>query len=330
MSAAKTTKQKSYFSLAKHNVFQIFIFYFLLFASIVLIFVQLLPLLSYFFTNFLGGEIVNNGKWVPYYIDSAKPLRETSTYLTWAVDIYKNTAQEARYWFNPILSVCVPSSILGIFLAFIISMLLPRRLGYMRHKVEREIANTIEKITSTKLGYIDEHEKVEIINSIISADLRDLHGFVKDWGINIEDLKVFRRVLIWRQGSILFRIWHLNDAVRFYMRSYFTVKYNNTVLGFVYVGAAILIIIIGLRGLKFVPPTQPSLVLFALGLEFSLLVTYAFTLMYTKQEDEAEADKHLANHQNDNLYMGSEFGNSREIEKLLRIFIKSGSKKSKE
>jgi len=62
------------------------------------------------------------------------------------------------------------------------------------------------------------------------------------------------------------------------------------VLGLVYIGAAVLIIVIGLRGLKFLPATDPSVVLGALGLEFLLLITYAAMLMYGRGE-ESSADE---------------------------------------
>jgi hypothetical protein len=113
-----------------------------------------------------------------------------------------------------------------------------------------------------------------------------------------------------------------------YMRFYFTVKYGNTVLGFVYIGAAVLIIIVGLRGLKFIPPTQPSVVLFALGLEFTLLVIYAFSLIYTKQDDEQEAEhSSKGTGGTDYMYLSSDYGSSRDVEKLLRVFIKSSPSK---
>jgi hypothetical protein len=73
--------------------------------------------------------------------------------------------------------------------------------------------------------------------------------------------------------------------VKFYMREYFTDRYANAVLGLVYIGAAILIIVIGIRGLKFLPATDPSVVLGALGLEFMLLITYAVVLMYGRTEE---------------------------------------------
>jgi hypothetical protein len=51
-------------------------------------------------------------------------------------------------------------------------------------------------------------------------------------------------------------------------------------------GAAVLIIVIGIRGLKFLPATDPSVVLGALGLEFMLLVTYAVVLMYGRTDED--------------------------------------------
>jgi hypothetical protein len=118
-------------------------------------------------------------------------------------------------------------------------------------------------------------------------------------------------------------MWHVNDGIRMYMRYYFTVQYSNAVLGFVYIGAAVLIIIIGLRGLKFIPPTEPSLVLFALGLEFSLLIVYAVTLMYARQEEEFVLEQ--SGSQSDVLMLGKDFGSSKDIENLLRVFINKKS-----
>jgi len=56
-------------------------------------------------------------------------------------------------------------------------------------------------------------------------------------------------------------------AMRLYMSHHFTESYANTVTGLAYFGAAILIIIIGIRGLKFIPATRPSLILGAIFLE---------------------------------------------------------------
>jgi hypothetical protein len=64
-------------------------------------------------------------------------------------------------------------------------------------------------------------------------------------------------------------------------------------------------------------------VLFALGLEFSLLIVYAVTLMYARQEDEFVLEQ--TNSKSDMLMLGKDFGSSKDIENLLRVFINKKS-----
>jgi hypothetical protein len=84
--------------------------------------------------------------------------------------------------------------------------------------------------------------------------------------------------------------WSRNRAklfggLRLYMAHHFTEKYSNNVTGLAYFGAAILIVIIGIRGLKFIPATKPSLILAAISLEGTLLALLAFGLVYTEGEE---------------------------------------------
>lgn len=74
-------------------------------------------------------------------------------------------------------------------------------------------------------------------------------------------------------------------GLRLYMAHHFTEKYSNAVTGFAYFGAAILIVVIGIRGLKFIPATKPSLILAAISLEGCLLALLAFSLVYTESEE---------------------------------------------
>ena len=200
---------------------------------------------------------------------------------------------------------------------------MPATFGFMRQKIEREIANLVNTITMNYYGSDSSAEQNEIINLIKNADLQKMYEHSEDWGVTVEDLKILQRALIWREKSFFYKIFRLNDGITMYMRFYFTAKYGNAVLGFVYIGAAVLIIIVGLRGLKFIPPTQPSVVLFALGLEFTLLVTYAFSLIYTKQDEESELNQTSASQSGEFRYLSSDFGSAREVEKLLRVFIRS-------
>ncbi|ROL58149.1 hypothetical protein D9V86_11745 [Bacteroidetes/Chlorobi group bacterium ChocPot_Mid] len=319
---AKT--EKTYYELTEHNGGQIVIFIGMIAMIIIICFYFALPLMQYFFEKFLKGFVNNEtGKFISYQINNLEPKEGLSYLFSWAVDIYKGTPEEIRYWFNPVQSLIIPIVVLSFFMSSVISAVLPRKIGFLRQKIDREIANTISKISYIKYGSDSQHDFKEILNEIKNADFKDLHFFVEDWNMTFDDVLALQKAIKWRDYPFLKRLFHVNDGIQMYMRFYFTVKYSNTVLGFVYMGAAVLIIIIGLRGLKFIPPTQPSLVLFALGLEFTLLITYAVTLMYTKQEDDNELESKVGGMNTDSLLLSNEFGSSKDIEKLLRVFIKT-------
>ncbi|MGE5354231.1 MAG: hypothetical protein ACM3Q2_12485 [Syntrophothermus sp.] len=94
-----------------------------------------------------------------------------------------------------------------------------------------------------------------------------------------------------------------------YMTSEFVPKYANNIMGIVYTGAAILIIIVGLRGLgsvvsqiPFIPKIfidsatgkiHPDLVMFALILEFCVLLLLAFTTYFTPVENQKKDEASL-------------------------------------
>lgn len=325
--SSKSKSNYSPYELAEHNFNQFIMFYFLVIIGIYSMFVIFLPIMQrIFFEYFLHGKVYNNGEQISYYIDSGDLIR-TNWFTEWGADIYLRTAQEARYWFNPIISLFIPSAMFGFSIAIIFTTILPQSIGLMRQKIEREIAILLNKITYLRFGYEDTTEHSELIREIKNSDLRNMHLLAEEWEMTDEDLKVLYKAIIWRDSSFLYRLFHINDGISMYMRFYFTIKYNNAVLGFVYVGAAVLIIIIGFRGLKFIPPTQPSLVLFALGLEFSLLITYAFTIMYARQDEEMGIKSGGVS--NEPFFMSSDFGSAREIEKLLRVFINIQRKKLK-
>ncbi len=316
--------KSSYNDLAQHNPGQVIVFLLIIGGGILFTFIIAPPILEYIFTSFLNGSVTNNGREVYYNIDSGDLMKRTNYLLAWAVDIYKDTPQEARYWFNPALVLLIPSLLFGIGIAIIITLLLPGNTGFMRRKIEREIAVLIDRICLIKYGYQGDEERREIMDNLKSAGLAELRDYADLWNLQLEDIKALRKAIIWNDSIFLIKLFNLNDGLRIYMRSYFTAMHSNSVLGFVYIGAAILIIIIGLRGLKFIPSTQPSLVFFALGLEFSLLILYAFTLMYSRQEEETELDKNASSRSM--LRLGDELGNAKETEQLLRLFINTGDK----
>ncbi|MFP4528789.1 MAG: hypothetical protein ACLFQX_09580 [Candidatus Kapaibacterium sp.] len=316
---------QSYFELAEHNLLQIAIFFGLTFSLAIMIFYFALPGIETFFENTLNGKVYNGGQVISYSLEQSEPKKFTNYYSSWAVDAFHKTPEETRYWFNPLLSFILPSTLVGLFLAVAISAVMPGWLGYIRQKIERELAAVLDSIAVKKYGYHAEEYIPEIVDELKNANLRQLHEFEELWGIPTEDLKVLHKCLRWIDAHLWYRILHVNQGLNMYLRFYFSVKYSNTMLGFVYIGAGVLIIIIGLRGLKFIPPTQPSLVIFALGLEFSLLITYAFTLMYTRQEEELLESK--SHGDGESLLAPGGLGNMKEIEKLLKVFIKTTKRK---
>lgn len=321
------TLQKEYFQLTEHNKTQVVLFTLLLILGMSVAFYLLTILLQSLFTKYLMGDVSNNGEKVNYiYSKLTSKVFITNYFFNWAIDLNVKTPEQSRYWINPLIALIVPCFSFGIFFAFIVSAALNEKIGYIRQKIDREIAITLDSMCQKRFGIqIDDDSNEErniIFNDITNADLRKLHEFAQEYGMRLEDLKTLQRALNWRKKSMFLRFITLNDGLQLYLRFYFTVKYANQTLGLVYIGAAILIIIIGLRGLKFIPSTEPSLVFFALGLEFTLLILFAFTVMYGREED----DSHImlaGSSNNENFKLDSDLGDSKEIESLLKVFINS-------
>jgi hypothetical protein len=95
--------------------------------------------------------------------------------------------------------------------------------------------------------------------------------------IEIEDLK---NALIWKRNRV-----HIMKGFRLFMSHHFCEKYQNLTTGLAYGGASILIVMVGIRGIKLIPPTKPSLMIFSITLEFSMLLLLALTLIYTESEE---------------------------------------------
>lgn len=315
---------KNYFDLIEHNKIQLIVFFLLFLIFLVGIFYITINVAESIIGDYLSGTIYNDGKILAFNKETPNVELQTSYYKNWAIDIYEKTPQESRYWISPILSFVIPSALIAFALAAIVSALIPQGIGFIRQKIEREIINALDKISYKKNGTHSYDGNDELANELMSANMRDLHSYVTEYGISLEDLKALNRGLLWLNGSFVYKFFNLHHGFTIYLRFYFAEKYTNSVMGLVYMGAAFLIIIIGMRGLKFIPSTQPSLVLFALGLEFSMLVVYAVTLMFSKEEDSLNEKKQSS--PEENVFLSKDFGNTREVEKLLRMFLKKDYK----
>lgn len=323
----------NYINLAKPTNTHRFILYLFLFIGFIFSFVVLINLVQYFVEHNLNGKIYNktelrgqtkdDDKLVQRLLNNdkikkedRKKIREVSYWGNWAVDLHTPTSMEpdSRYWFQPLFSFSTISLLSALLFATMATTIMPISVGYFRQKIEREIITSIANIHLVLYGTRSNNYDTEIANQIINANPNDLRDLSQLWRIHIDDLSILRNAIIWRNNNIFYKLVHPIGGLRLYLRNHFTEKYSNTILGFVYIGAAFLIIIIGLRGLKFIPASEPSLVFFALGLEFSILLTYAFTLMFARPD---EQENITVTPSTDKKVIAS-----RQMENLLRSFLK--------
>ncbi|MCX8050566.1 MAG: hypothetical protein N3B17_01540 [Chlorobi bacterium] len=149
------------------------------------------------------------------------------------------------------------------------------RIVWNRTIPEEEVGGSQRHIVSFDEAFDRNTDPVVFRNTVLYIRIREhFSEFVER---SIEDLKA---ALDWQRNRL-----RITAALRLYMAHHFTEQYSNNVTGLAYGGAALLIVAVGIRGLKFIPPTRPSLILGAIFLEFSMLSLLAFTLLYTEEEE---------------------------------------------
>jgi hypothetical protein len=248
--------------------------------------------------------------------------------------VLRNTEEgglgENSVFIEPPIGFSVLALSLGFTIAIFLTFFMPSSIGFMAHKVDREIHHNKTKIR-LQTGFSDEivdlltmpdsdldaleHKDVRAaFKTIWDRTAQEHEGAKGNHGrrvIRFEDvftpdiaLSTFRSDALFVRINEFFSdfvvqeivdttggiMWsrgrhRLFPGLRLYMAHHFTEKYSNNVTGLAYFGAAILIVIIGIRGLKFIPGTRPSLILAAISLEGTLLALLAFGLVYTGAEE---------------------------------------------
>ena len=289
------------------------------------------PTVESFFTTFLRSEVLRDGSAVHYRISENREdeVVTTSPFTRWALvdpgDRERPGAsvqldaqgvpklRHAEYVFSPVIAFAPLVIVGGFVLAALLTTLLGGAAGLVKQKLEREILTALDRLAMAQFGEHTQQEITALAREIVSANLRTLHDLADRFAMPFSQLQLLRNAIRWRDANGALRLWRTHDAVKFYMREYFTNRYSNAILGLVYMGAAVLIIVIGIRGLKFLPATDPSVVLGALGLEFMLLVTYAIVLMYGRTDEE------LPEHGRDAVAHTAQLDS--DTEHLLRAFL---------
>lgn len=207
-----------------------------------------------------------------------KQLNVVSTWGQWTFQL----GEEQTIIIAPWLAFGFIDVFIGFTLALVVSLVLPESLGFMKLKLAREL-DLVRKRIKTQTNISTDAE----LNQWFSWSRNDVEaeGERRNFQDNvISEIIDASEALRWYKKNMISQIW-IFPAIRLYMSHHFTLKYANNVQGAAYMGAANLIIFIGIRGLKFIPAEQPSPILFALFIEFSLLVLLGITLIYTEEEE---------------------------------------------
>jgi|WetSurMetagenome_2_1015567.scaffolds.fasta_scaffold319019_1 hypothetical protein len=77
-----------------------------------------------------------------------------------------------------------------------------------------------------------------------------------------------------------FSLWMVHEMVH---------KYENNVQGFAYLGASVLIVVIGLRGIQVLDKSHSVFIILALALEFTLIGALGLMVFYKPEEDKRTA-----------------------------------------
>lgn len=328
--------RSQYFELSKHTSLQYVMYTILTIATVAFLHIMIaMPLMDMFFTKFMHADVASSGEILEYRIAEGAPKDEvvTNLFTNWGIIERMAGAENemgrrrmARYLFNPTLALLPLVLFIGFGLSTYFVAFLPKSIGLLRQKIQREIMNTLDTISMALYGEHTDEEIMHLRNRVMEADIRDLHDLAKEYKITVDEVKNLQGALLWQEATSPFEIFMRTQvALQFYMRSYFSVQYANAILGMVYMGAAVLIIIIGIRGLKFIPSSEPSIILFALSLEFILLIVYAVMLIFSPKED----DREQSHSSNDGAGIFSILGGNAqdtgarnaEVESLLKIFM---------
>ena len=222
----------------------------------------LMAVAVHFFLCWVVGMAADDVKWHPFGVDSDVKFGE------------------AQFQLNAIVSF-LP---FDFFFGFCFSVLLgfALRVPFFRDRVYHTIIEVKKRLM---LQLSASQEEVESIlrndpdnNQRLLARREDIN--LESVESEINSINSGQRYLDGKAGFM--------SGISLYMKFHFVETYSNGVTGLAYAGAAFLIIVVGVRGLKFIPAVKPSPILFALGIEFSMLCLLALALLYTEEEERTD------------------------------------------
>jgi len=208
------------------------------------------------------ANLADNVRWHPFGVDSDVRFGE------------------AQFFVNPIVSFLPFDLLFGFAIAVVIGFII--RLPFFRDRVYHTVLD-IKKRLMLQLS-----ASVEEVESILKNDPENnARLLARRDDINLESVQAEINAITSAQAYLAGKgSW--TSGMNTYMRFHFTEEYSNRVTGLAYGGAAFLIFVVGIRGLKFISATKPSFVLFALGVEFTMLVLLSTTMIFTEEEERTD------------------------------------------
>lgn len=184
------------------------------------------------------------------------------------------------YFVNPYIAFMPLHLFIAGILAFLVSMFLPVQgsIAWTRRKLHREY----ERVGSLLRKQFEAHGvDFDEMFRLSSTKREELLRFTTLPQVIVTEIEDYAAIDRWMRNE------SANPLVplKFYFRYRISAAYGNIIQGLVSGGAAILIFVIGLRGLKLIPAEEPSLILMALSVEFILLIVLMVTFAGSAQEE---------------------------------------------
>ena len=187
---------------------------------------------------------------------------------------------QTLYFINPYIAFFPLHLFVAGLLAFMLSMFVPveGNVAWVRNKLYREIDHMYALLRKQFEAHNVDFQQLLLLPRQKREDLLRVTTLPEVVIIEVEDYIAVQKWVSKRTSNPLI-------PLKFYFRYRISASYGNIIQGLVSGGAAILIFVIGLRGLKLIPAEEPSLILMALSIEFILLIILMITFAGSAQEE---------------------------------------------
>ena len=244
-------------------------------------------------------------------------LREAQTKME--LRNFEKEHERTIYFLNPYIAFAPLYVFISVALAFLFSMFFPvgSSLSWIRHNLDRVHGHMESSLRKQFESHALDFDETCALDRDARDDIIRKSTLPEVITNEVDDFIVTRR---WMQG----KSGNPFSPLKFYFRYRLATAYGNIIQGIVAGGAAVLIFVIGLRGVKLISQEEPSLILMSLSLEFILLLVLMLTFAGSAQEERLDrVVKELEAEQRDAINEQTEM-----LRKLLDKVLAEGAKRT--